>query len=283
MRQNISNSTSRRRRLPTLPSLSHPQVSGFGSALRKDFRPDSDLDVLVEFDPGHTPGLAFLGWAGAFRIAGTKGSLEHTAVSKSLLPRQGVCRGGGAVCRATTLTFGYVTCSTLRAKRSKWRKARLAQIWIPTVRSTFRWCGCWKSSAKQRAVSRLMSAHNTPAFRGYKLSACATDSSMATTTWTSAFSGKSFLKIFRRLSRNWRGFYRRSRSHKTTSSNTNPSKQSSEQQERGRKVMRKKLIGPTLAAMLFALCSSAVAQQPKKIPRIGYLSQYDPAADVRPF
>ena len=37
--------------------------------------------------------------------------------------------------------------------------------------------------------------------------------------------------------------------------------------------MRKKLIGPTLAAMLFALCSSAEAQQPKKVPRIGYLSQ----------
>ena len=31
----------------------------FGSALRQDFRPDSDLDILVEFEPGHTPGLAF--------------------------------------------------------------------------------------------------------------------------------------------------------------------------------------------------------------------------------
>jgi len=29
----------------------------FGSALREDFRSDSDLDVLVEFEPGHTPGL----------------------------------------------------------------------------------------------------------------------------------------------------------------------------------------------------------------------------------
>ena len=33
----------------------------FGSVLREDFRPDSDLDVLVEFEPGHTPGLAFFG------------------------------------------------------------------------------------------------------------------------------------------------------------------------------------------------------------------------------
>ena len=37
------------------------KLAVFGSALRKDFRPDSDLDVLVEFDPGHTPGLAFFG------------------------------------------------------------------------------------------------------------------------------------------------------------------------------------------------------------------------------
>ena len=31
----------------------------FGSVLRPDFRPDSDVDVLVEFERGHTPGLRF--------------------------------------------------------------------------------------------------------------------------------------------------------------------------------------------------------------------------------
>ena len=31
----------------------------FGSVLREDFRADSDVDVLVEFDPADTPGLAF--------------------------------------------------------------------------------------------------------------------------------------------------------------------------------------------------------------------------------
>jgi uncharacterized protein len=31
----------------------------FGSALRPDFRDDSDIDVLVEFEPNHVPGLAF--------------------------------------------------------------------------------------------------------------------------------------------------------------------------------------------------------------------------------
>jgi len=28
----------------------------FGSVLRDDFGPDSDVDVLVQFEPGHTPG-----------------------------------------------------------------------------------------------------------------------------------------------------------------------------------------------------------------------------------
>jgi predicted nucleotidyltransferase len=31
----------------------------FGSVLRQDFNADSDVDVWVEFEPGHTPGLAF--------------------------------------------------------------------------------------------------------------------------------------------------------------------------------------------------------------------------------
>lgn len=35
------------------------RLSLFGSVLRPDFGPESDVDVLVEFEPGHTPGLAF--------------------------------------------------------------------------------------------------------------------------------------------------------------------------------------------------------------------------------
>jgi hypothetical protein len=38
----------------------------FGSALHGAARPDSDLDVLVEFEPGHVPGL--------FRLAGMHNS-----------------------------------------------------------------------------------------------------------------------------------------------------------------------------------------------------------------
>jgi hypothetical protein len=35
------------------------KLAWFGSVLRDDFRPESDVDVLVEFEPGHTPGFAF--------------------------------------------------------------------------------------------------------------------------------------------------------------------------------------------------------------------------------
>lgn len=33
------------------------KLSLFGSVLRDDFRPDSDVDVLVEFDPDRVPGF----------------------------------------------------------------------------------------------------------------------------------------------------------------------------------------------------------------------------------
>ncbi len=35
------------------------RMAFFGSVLRADFRPESDIDVLVEFEAGHVPGLAF--------------------------------------------------------------------------------------------------------------------------------------------------------------------------------------------------------------------------------
>lgn len=36
------------------------KLSLFGSVLRDDFRPDSDIDVLVEFEQEKTPGLAIV-------------------------------------------------------------------------------------------------------------------------------------------------------------------------------------------------------------------------------
>jgi predicted nucleotidyltransferase len=36
------------------------RLSFFGSVLREDFRPDSDVDVLVDFEPGRAVGLEIL-------------------------------------------------------------------------------------------------------------------------------------------------------------------------------------------------------------------------------
>lgn len=35
------------------------KLAFFGSVLRNDFKPTSDVDVLVEFESGYTPGLQF--------------------------------------------------------------------------------------------------------------------------------------------------------------------------------------------------------------------------------
>jgi len=59
--------------VPSVPHIAIPQdqiadfcqrhhirkLAVFGSVMRDDFRPESDVDVLVEFEPGYTPGLAF--------------------------------------------------------------------------------------------------------------------------------------------------------------------------------------------------------------------------------
>ena len=36
------------------------KLSLFGSCLHDSFRPDSDVDILVEFEPGHIPGFITL-------------------------------------------------------------------------------------------------------------------------------------------------------------------------------------------------------------------------------
>lgn len=46
----------------------------FGSVLRGDFHPDSDLDVLVEFEAGYVPGFAF------FAIQDELSELLHRSV-----------------------------------------------------------------------------------------------------------------------------------------------------------------------------------------------------------
>ncbi len=44
------------------------RLSLFGSFLHGDFRPDSDIDFLVEFDPAHIPGF--------IRLAGMENELS---------------------------------------------------------------------------------------------------------------------------------------------------------------------------------------------------------------
>ena len=38
-------------------SFSAEGISIFGSALREDFGPESDIDILIEFEPNHVPGF----------------------------------------------------------------------------------------------------------------------------------------------------------------------------------------------------------------------------------
>ena len=45
------------------------KLSLFGSILRQDFDNDSDVDVLIEFEPNHTPGL--------IRLAAMERELSH--------------------------------------------------------------------------------------------------------------------------------------------------------------------------------------------------------------
>ncbi|HEX5482761.1 MAG TPA: nucleotidyltransferase family protein [Terriglobia bacterium] len=53
------------------------KLSLFGSVVRDDFNPESDVDVLVEFEPGHSPGLDFFTMeADLSRILGRKVDLS---------------------------------------------------------------------------------------------------------------------------------------------------------------------------------------------------------------
>jgi uncharacterized protein len=55
------------------------KLAFFGSVVREDFTPTSDVDVLVEFEPGYTPGLAFFAMQEELsRILGRKVDLNTT-------------------------------------------------------------------------------------------------------------------------------------------------------------------------------------------------------------
>lgn len=72
----------------------------FGSVLRLDFRPESDVDVLVEFESWHVPGLAFFGMEAELgRILGRKVDL-HTPQFLSRHFRDRVLRESEALFQA---------------------------------------------------------------------------------------------------------------------------------------------------------------------------------------
>ena len=72
------------------------RLSLFGSVLRGDFRPDSDIDLLAEFDPEHIPGLIRrthpAGWHGG-RTDWNPGAQSRPANSRRSEP---LFQAGGA-------------------------------------------------------------------------------------------------------------------------------------------------------------------------------------------
>jgi len=65
----------------------------FGSVLRDDFGPDSDVDVLVEFEPGRTPGFAFVALQEELSMLFGRRVDLHTPDSLSRYFRDEVVRG----------------------------------------------------------------------------------------------------------------------------------------------------------------------------------------------
>ncbi len=64
----------------------------FGSVLRDDFGPNSDVDILVEFEPGHVPGFALVNLEDELSVlVGRKVDL-HTPASLSKYFRDRVVR-----------------------------------------------------------------------------------------------------------------------------------------------------------------------------------------------
>lgn len=59
----------------------------FGSVLREDFGPDSDVDVLVEFEPEHVPGFLRL-YDLEQQLSSLLGGFEIDVVTEKFLKRR---------------------------------------------------------------------------------------------------------------------------------------------------------------------------------------------------
>lgn len=78
------------------------EFSLFGSALREDFRPDSDVDVLVELLPGH--GLTLYDWVDMIdelrEIFGRNVDLVAKGGLKNPIRRKEIMRTAEVICAA---------------------------------------------------------------------------------------------------------------------------------------------------------------------------------------
>ncbi|MGE5849318.1 MAG: nucleotidyltransferase family protein [Candidatus Methylomirabilota bacterium] len=82
----------------------------FGSVLREDFRTDSDVDVLVEFEPGHVVGLRLIQMEEKLsRLLGEHKVDIGPQISQSQHPRPGPGERRSSLCRRMTLSIS-VTC-----------------------------------------------------------------------------------------------------------------------------------------------------------------------------
>ncbi len=80
------------------------KLSLFGSVLRDDFGPDSDIDVLVEFEDGEDPGVRLLRDArrNGRHARGPHGGPPHARELSAKEPRSAPGRGPNALCRGLT-------------------------------------------------------------------------------------------------------------------------------------------------------------------------------------
>lgn len=69
----------------------------FGSILRGDFAADSDIDMLVEFEPGATPGFGFIGIQDELTELFGRSVDLHTPASLSRYFRETVLREAEAL------------------------------------------------------------------------------------------------------------------------------------------------------------------------------------------
>ncbi len=105
------------------------KLAFFGSVLRDDFGPDSDIDVLMEFQPGFVPGLKFFDMQRELsEILNLKVDSQHPGVFERVLPRPRARGSGGRMCLAMTASSSYGICSITRLRRLTCCATRAATI-----------------------------------------------------------------------------------------------------------------------------------------------------------